>query len=152
MRAGPGAEYPDSWERCPPAVRRSRARHAIIPGVADDISQTTARLVEVLHQLDDMAAANIARSKRIRARIRHLITRLEAGEPLPDILERAEEPLIPSLITENIEALHEVGSRLRKAEAAALRAHGYTMQRIANLFGVTRQRISALLQGDDGTS
>ncbi len=49
----------------------------------------------------------------------------------------------------NDEALrrpHEVGSTLRKAEAAALRANGYTMDRIAELFGATRQRISALLR------
>lgn len=81
-----------------------------------------------------------------------MIARLEAGESLPDIVENESRPLIPTLITENIEALQEVGSRLRKVEAAALREHGYTMDRIADLHGVTRQRISALLRSDAADS
>ena len=93
-----------------------------------------------------MAEANIDRSKQIKKRVRYLLTRLEAGDQLHDIIEAEPPPLIPSLITANIAALHDVGAALRKAEAAALRAHGYTMDRIAELFGVTRQRISHLLK------
>jgi len=113
-----------------------------------EIRRTTAQLVETLRQLDETAEANIERSRQIKDRIGHLLDRLEAGVPLPDIVERETRPLIPTLITENIEALQDVGSTLRKAEAAALRANGYTMDRIAALFGVTRQRISALLQNE----
>lgn len=111
-----------------------------------DPGAATGRLIEVLHQLDDMAEANITRSEQIKARIHHLLTRLESGEELADVVESEEAPRIPTLITANIEALHDVGATLRKAEAAALRAYGYTMEQIAQLFGVTRQRISALLK------
>lgn len=97
-----------------------------------------------------MAEANIARSEVIKARTDHLLTRIEAGEQLPEIVEAETRPLIPTLITENIEALQDVGAMLRRAEAAALRAHGYTMERIADLFGVTRQRIYFLLQSHPG--
>ncbi len=120
--------------------------------MSTEVEATTRRLVEVLRDLRDMADANIARSEDIKARIAHLLERIEAGEPLPDIVDNETRPLIPALITENIEALHDVGSTLRRAEAAALRAHGYTMERIARLFGVSRQRISALLQGPAGSS
>jgi hypothetical protein len=106
------------------------------------------RLVKVLRQLDDMAQANIDRSQQIKARIHHLLTRLEAGADLTDIVEAEPPPRIPTLITANIEALHDVGATLRKAEAAALRTHGYTMAQIAELFGVTRQRISMLLRDE----
>jgi hypothetical protein len=109
-------------------------------------SAATNRFIEALRQLDDAAEANIDRSQQIKARIHHLLTRLEAGEDLSDIVESEQPPLIPTLITANIEALHAVGVTLRKTEAAALRAHGYTMERIADLFGVTRQRISSLLK------
>jgi len=108
--------------------------------------QATARLLEALHRLDDMAEANIARSQQIKVRIHRLVTRLEAGEGLIDIVESEEPPPIPSLISANIEALHDVGAALRRAEAEALRAHGYSMERIAQRFGVTRQRISSLLK------
>ncbi len=103
-------------------------------------------LLGVLRELDEMAAANIDRSHLIKERIDLLISRLEAGDRLPDIVENETLPLIPTLITENIEALQDVGSRLRKAEAAALRVDGYTMERIASLFEVSRQRVSALLR------
>lgn len=108
----------------------------------------TRRLIEVLRQLDDMAQANIDRSQQIKARIHHLLTRLESGKGLAEIVEAETPPRIPTLITANIEALHDVGATLRKAEAAALRAHGYTMEQIAQLFGVTRQRISMLLKDE----
>lgn len=111
-----------------------------------EIRTTTRRLITVLHQLDEMAEANIDRSRQIKARIHHLVTRLEAGEDLAQIVETEPPPHIPTLITANIEALQDVGATLRKAEAAALRAHGYTMEQIARLFGVTRQRISVLLR------
>ena len=106
----------------------------------------TRRLIEVLRHLDDMAQANIDRSRQIKARIHHLLARLEDGADLVEIVETETPPRIPVLITANIEALHGVGAALRKAEAAALRTHGYTMEQIAELFGVTRQRISALLR------
>ncbi|NIM49893.1 MAG: hypothetical protein GTO22_11715 [Gemmatimonadales bacterium] len=111
-----------------------------------DTQAATRRLIKVLRQLDDMAEANIDRSQQIKARIHHLLTRLESGEGLAEIVETEPSPRIPTLITANIEALHDVGATLRKAEAAALRAHGYTMEQIARLFGVTRQRISVLLR------
>ena len=106
----------------------------------------TLRLIDVLRALDAMAQANIDRSHQIKARIHDLLARLEAGERLPEIVETEVPPRIPTLITANIEALHDVGATLRKAEAAALRVHGYTMEQIADLFGVTRQRISVLLR------
>lgn len=114
--------------------------------MSPEFSPSDAQLVEALRQLDDMAQANIDRSQQIKARIHHLLTRLEAGDPLTDIVESESLPRVPSLITANIEALLDVGATLRKAEAAALRSHGYTMERIAELFGVTRQRVSSILR------
>ncbi len=104
------------------------------------------QLVDVLRQLDETADANIGRSRQIKFRIHQLMSRLEAGHELPEILASEGPPDLPVLITANIRALHDVGATLRKAEALALRAHGYTMDQIGDLFGVTRQRISALLK------
>lgn len=114
--------------------------------MGSDRRRATAEFAAALEQLSDMAQANIARSEEVRRRIDHLLAAIAAGEDLPAVVEAEERPLIPELLTENIEALHEVGSLLRRTEAAALRAHGYTMERIAEIFGVTRQRISALLK------
>lgn len=116
--------------------------------VTAEIRAATRRLIKVLRQLDEMAQANIDRSQQIKTRIHHLLTRLQAGDDLAGIIEAETPPRIPTLITANIAALHDVGATLRKAEAAALRAHGYTMEEIAELFGVTRQRISVLLRDE----
>ena len=43
-------------------------------------------------------------------------------------------------------SLETVGSELRASLALALRDEGLTIEAIAGLFGVTRQRISALLK------
>lgn len=114
--------------------------------VSPERREATHRLIEVLHQLDEMADANIDRSREIKTRIRRLVQGLEAGAELPEILAAEGPPYLPGLISANIEALHDEGAALRKAEAAALRAYGYTMEEIAALFGVSRQRISALLR------
>lgn len=116
--------------------------------MANEVEEPTQRLISVLRLLDEMTEANIARSREIKERIDHLLERLEAGERLPDIIDDESQVVIPQLLTMNIEALHEVGSMLRRAQAAALRADGYTMEQIGELFGVTRQRVSALLRTD----
>ena len=48
------------------------------------------------------------------------------------------------------EALAEFGARVRRAEAVALYGEGMTMEEIAEKFGVTRQRVSALLRDAGG--
>jgi DNA-binding transcriptional regulator LsrR (DeoR family) len=50
------------------------------------------------------------------------------------------------LLTESSKALDTSGSNVRRAEAQALHAEGMTMEQIAERFGVTRQRVSALLR------
>jgi hypothetical protein len=69
-----------------------------------------------------------------------------AGHTYHDILEHAERPLIVERLSVNMSAIHKAGRELRIAEAQALRAEDVSMERIAQLFGVSRQRISALLR------
>lgn len=106
----------------------------------------TRRLLAALDRLDATATANIERAREIRQRIEHLRTHVEAGTPLPEVVAREPRPIVTELVTANIEALQQVGVELRRAEAEALRAHGLTIQEIADLFGVTRQRVSSLLR------
>ncbi len=53
---------------------------------------------------------------------------------------------VTPIISTNMATLETAGAEFRAAEALALRAHGLTIEAIAELFGVTRQRISALLK------
>lgn len=69
-----------------------------------------------------------------------------------DIVHETGRPLVVELITQNMERLQTSGAALRQAHAAVLHDEGLSMEQIAGLFGVTRQRISALLQRDGNGS
>ncbi len=100
-------------------------------------------LVAALKSNIEASQAAITRASRIRdLRTRDLAYR--------DIADETGKPLVVELITENIERLRTSGAALRRAQARALHEEGLTMDQIAELFGVTRQRISAILQ--KGTS
>jgi len=105
----------------------------------------------VLEALADLVRALEANMERARASIDRAATiRRErlAGRAYRDIESGQQRPLIVELTRDNLAALVEAGSRLRRAEARALHAEGMTMEQIAALFGVTRQRVSALLKRD----
>ncbi len=68
------------------------------------------------------------------------------GHSYTRILDETGRPLVVELITENLERLQTSGASVRQAHAAALHAEGMTMDQIADLFGVTRQRISAVIR------
>ena len=107
---------------------------------------TDGRLLAALDELDAALEENIARSIEMRRRIREQRRLVADGSPLGPIVEAEDQPRTVELLTENIETLHGVGSRLRSAQALALRDEGLTISEIAGLFGVTRQRVSALLR------
>lgn len=75
------------------------------------------------------------------------IKRMRAdGKAYSEIVPTEERPLIVEMLTSNLERLAEVGSKLRRAEAQALYDEGMTMAQIADLFGVSRQRIAVLVR------
>lgn len=107
---------------------------------------TVARLLTALVDIEAGAAENVARSIEIQSRVRYLRERLEAGEDLVELVRSEEPPRVVELLSSNMATLDTVGAELRAAQALALRAEGLTIESIAELFGVTRQRISALLK------
>jgi hypothetical protein len=103
-------------------------------------------LREALGEIDAATRENVARSQEIQARVEWLIDQIDQGGTITHIARSEPRPKVVEMITINIENLQSIGSQLRQAEARALRAEGATMEWIADLFGVTRQRISALLR------
>ena len=96
-------------------------------------------LVAAAEQVNRMTTHVCTRAGQIRAR------RLE-GLPYRQIVADESAPLIAALLTENIQRLEAAGTRFRQAEAHALHEEGMTMEEIGRLFGLTRQRISALIR------
>ena len=65
------------------------------------------------------------------------------------IVRAEERPLIVEQITTAMSALATVGGRWRRTQAQALHDEALSINRIAELYGVTRQRVSALLRDRD---
>lgn len=104
--------------------------------------------LDALRALDSALDENIERARRMKARIEELEEACATGRPISDIIPEEDAPLIVELLTESTENLHTYGSQVRRTEARVLHAEGMPMERIARLFGVTRQRVSTLLRGD----
>ncbi len=105
-----------------------------------------ARLQTALDEVERVAADNVARGLLIQQRVREMRSRLDEGRPLLDIVADEYEPRTVELITANMGALEAAGARFRAGLAWGLRDEGLTVEAIGTLFGVSRQRISALLR------
>ena len=114
-------------------------RLMVTPGVNDPVLDALERLVSDLRENIDSNTAAIARARTI-ADMR------SQGLPYRQIADETGRPLVVELITENLERLRMSGAELRRAQAEALHDEGLTMGEIAELFGVTRQRVSAILR------
>jgi DNA-directed RNA polymerase specialized sigma24 family protein len=118
-----------------------------------DVMAETRQSDDVLEALDALLAVlrDSTRRNQVATRRAQTIRRLRShGRSYREILGRDERALILQVTRENLDGLLQASSRLRRAEARALYAEGMTMEEIAELFGVTRQRVSVLLR--DGTN
>jgi hypothetical protein len=102
-------------------------------------------LEELVDELDKCAAE----LDRARSRAVALLRERAAGRPWLDVVTSESRPLVVESITRVLGALATAGHAWRLEQAAALRAEQVSINRIAALFGVTRQRISALLRERD---
>jgi hypothetical protein len=87
-----------------------------------------------------------------RGRIDRLIAERSAGRPWLDVVTGEERPLVVESISAVLSGLARAGHVWRREQAVALRREDVSINGIAALFGVTRQRISTLLREADGNS
>ena len=88
--------------------------------------------------LDELHTASV--------RADQLVEERRGGRAWFDIVSSEEPPLVIETITRVLNELGELGSRFRREEALALQRENVSITRIAELFRVSRQRVSALLQ------
>lgn len=69
-----------------------------------------------------------------------------AGGALMEIMAAEPRPLVVTRMTQLLDELADASAAVRRAEAQRLRAEGLSHERIAAVFGVTRQRAAALLE------
>jgi hypothetical protein len=98
-----------------------------------------------LEEVKQSIRRNIEVGQIILERADALIAAHQSGKPWSSIVREEDRPLIVELLTANLNRLMSAGGQLRRAKAKALHDDGMTMEQIASFFGVTRQRVSALL-------
>ncbi len=114
--------------------------------MAATTDRTDDELLEALAALEGALADNGRRTELIKKRIAQLRSMRARDVPYAELVGNEDGPLIVHLLTESSAALDTSGANVRRAEAKALYAEGLTMEQIAESFGVTRQRVSALLR------
>jgi hypothetical protein len=81
-----------------------------------------------------------------RERAEVLLAQRRSGHTWTDIVSGESRPLVVERISTVLSSLARAGSAWRREQALALQAEDVSINRIAAMFGVTRQRISALLR------
>ncbi len=103
-------------------------------------------VLDALARLESALEDNVRRTAQMLARINEIRDQRAAGRTYTEIITTAPPPLMVELLTQSSQALDSAGAVVRRMEAQALYRDGLTMEEIARLFGVTRQRVSALLR------
>ena len=102
--------------------------------------------------LDEVAEAadeTALDQQRLARRARSMSRQRRFGSPWLEILQRERQPGLLLLMTSSARRLHEVSGRFRPVLGKALVDEGLSTRQVAKLFGVTRQRISAMLSRAD---
>ena len=102
--------------------------------------------LESLRDLEAALEQTVTELIDARTRALDLIEARETGRGWREIVESERRPLLVETLSTALDRLSAVGGRFRRCEAEALHDEGLSMERIALLFGVTRQRVSALLK------
>ena len=81
-----------------------------------------------------------------RTRAEKLLEERQTGRTWLDIVTAESRPLVVEQLSSVMAALAGAGGAWRREQAYALASEQVSINRIAAMFGVTRQRISALLR------
>jgi hypothetical protein len=104
---------------------------------------------EVLNALNELEAVLKENAENERVLFQHIAeVRLarENGKEWKTILLNEDEPGTVQLVSTILRRQSEASGYLRRSLVVALRAEGQSIPSIANLFGVTHQRVSNLLR------
>jgi hypothetical protein len=119
-----------------------------VPERDPDRRHTAEMSAVTMRALDELAAVlsrTSADFDRLAERARVLRNELADGMELRPAMAAEARPLIITQMTRIIDELTGAALAVRRAEAEQLRQEGLSQQAIADVFGVSRQRVAALL-------
>jgi hypothetical protein len=110
------------------------------------------RAAQALERLVAELDTCIAELEHARTRAESLLTQRREGLTWLEIVSAEKRPLVVESVSTVLGSLARAGHEWRREQASALRDEQVSINRIAAMFGVTRQRISALLRERNGNS
>jgi hypothetical protein len=102
-------------------------------------------MARALDEVAEAAEETALDQQRLARRARSMSRQRRLGSSWLHILQRERPPGLLVLIARSARRLHEVSGRFRPALAQALVDDGLSTRQVARMFGVTHQRISAML-------
>jgi len=102
--------------------------------------------VRALSELVTVLDSCMTELEGARSRAEKLLEARQSGRAWLDIVTAESRPLVVEQISSVMAALAGAGGAWRREQAHALASEQVSINRIAAMFGVTRQRISALLR------
>jgi hypothetical protein len=126
-------------------------------GLMAEHSQASAgpdEVLKALGELEDVLKENAQNERDLLQRIAEVRLARENGQEWKSILAKEDDPGTVQLVSTILRRQSEASGYLRRSMVVALRAEGQSIPSIANLFGVTHQRVSNLLRrvAQGGTS
>jgi PAS domain S-box-containing protein len=109
----------------------------------EELFEALGAVLQVLETGRDRVDVVAARAATLRAG-------RDRGLSYAELLTGTSGPLELDVLAELLDGLFEAGSRLRRAEARALHADGLSMDKVAGLLHVSRQRVSAIINSPIG--
>jgi len=122
-----------------------RGVDASMPALGDDGAGSD-EVLKALDELDTVLKENAERERALFQRIAQVRVARENGQEWKSILAGEDEPSTVQLVSTILRRQSEASGYLRRSLVVALRAEGQSIPSIANLFGVTHQRVSNLLR------
>jgi hypothetical protein len=122
------------------------AQEGAVVAAEEDGGQPGDTAVEALSALVMELDGCIDQLCTARERASQLLEERRAGRRWLDIVTEERRPLVVEQISSVMATLATAGGTWRREQAHALQSEQVSINRIATLFGVTRQRISALLR------
>jgi hypothetical protein len=108
-------------------------------------SSSDDEVIEALDAVAETAEATASDARRVQSVVRTSRRQRAQGRSWGEIIANEERPRLVERLSRLLARVSGAGSKLRRAQARALRDEGMTIDQIAELFGVSRQRVSALL-------
>jgi len=133
-------------------VRELRQRETTAGGTSNKMPDQTNQgagsdeVLKALNELEAVLKENAENERVLFQRIAEVRLARENGKEWKTILLNEDEPGTVQLVSTILRRQSEASGYLRRSLVVALRAEGQSIPSIANLFGVTHQRVSNLLR------